>query len=73
MKDSQRMYNYWMSNATEKGALESKAPYIGAEGQFEGHEHEWRNANRVPMAYLEYKQVELEGNLAIMLITYQEP
>jgi hypothetical protein len=64
MKDSQRMYNYWMSNATEKGALESKAPYIGAEGQFEGHEHEWRNANRVPMAYLEYKQVELEGTLA---------
>lgn len=64
MKDSQRMYNYWMSNATEKGALESKAPYIGAEGQFEGHENEWRAANRVPLAYLEYKMVDLDGNLA---------
>ena len=58
------MYNYWLSNATEKGALETKAPYIGAEGQFEGHEREWQNANRLPMAYLEYKPVDVEGNLA---------
>ena len=64
MKDSQRMYNYWLSNATEKGALETKAPYIGAEGQFEGHEREWQNANRLPLAYLEYKPIDVEGNLA---------
>ena len=64
LKDSQRMYNYWTSTATEKGALETKAPYIGAEGQFEGHESQWRNANRVPYAYLEYKPVDIEGNLA---------
>lgn len=64
MKDSQRMYNYWMTNATEKGALETKAPYIGAEGQFEGHETQWKNANNVPYAYLEYKMAELEGHLA---------
>jgi len=63
-KDSQRMYNYWISSATEKGALESKAPYVGAEGQFEGHENQWKNANRVPFAYLEYKPVSLEGSLA---------
>lgn len=64
MKDSQRMYNYWVSAATEKGALETKSPYIGAEGQFTGHERQWKNANKVPYAYLEYKMVELEGNLA---------
>ena len=64
MKDSARMYNYWISTATEKGALETKAPYIGAEGQFEGHETQWKNANRVPFAYLEYKPVDIDGNLA---------
>lgn len=63
MKDAQRMYNYWISTATEKGALETRAPYIGAEGQFEGHEQQWKNANRVPYAYLEYKPVDLDGNL----------
>jgi hypothetical protein len=63
-KDSQRMYNYWVSAATEKGALETKAPYIGAEGQFEGHEQQWRVANKVPFAYLEYKPVDIDGNLA---------
>jgi hypothetical protein len=61
MKDSQRMYNYWMTAATEKGALETKAPYIGAIGQFDGVEQDWRNANRVPLAYLEYNPVDVEG------------
>jgi hypothetical protein len=64
MKDSQRMYNYWMTSATEKGALESKAPYIGALGQFDGLEADWKNANRLPLAYLEYNQVALDGHLA---------
>ena len=64
MKDSQRMYNYWMTSATEKGALESKAPYIGALGQFDGVENDWKNANRLPLAYLEYNMVDLDGNLA---------
>jgi len=64
MKDSQRMYNYWMTSGTEKGALESKAPYIGAVGQFDGLESDWKNANRLPLAYLEYNQVALDGHLA---------
>lgn len=63
-KDSQRMYNYWISSATQKGALETKAPYIGAEGQFEGHEQKWQQANRVPFAYLEYKPIDIDGTLA---------
>ncbi len=32
-----------------------RAPWIGAEGQFEGHEREWRTANTQNHAYLEYK------------------
>lgn len=63
-KDPQRMINYWTSSLTENVALAPKAPYVGAEGQFENHESEWEEANRRNFAYLEYKPVDLGGNLA---------
>jgi len=62
-KDSQRMYNYWVTNATEMVALAPKAPFVGAEGQFEGNEKRWKDANRRPYAYLEYKPVSLDDKL----------
>jgi len=61
-KDPQRMYNYWVSAETETIALAPRAPYIGAEGQFEGHENEWKTANTRNHAYLEYKPSDLMGN-----------
>lgn len=60
-KDAQRMYNYWKSAQTEAIALAPRAPFIGAEGQFEGHENEWESANRKNHSYLEYKPVSLNG------------
>lgn len=63
-KDPARMYNYWMTAATEEVALRPKTPYIGAEGQFEGHEDEWAAANVSSFPYLEYKPVTLDGTLA---------
>jgi hypothetical protein len=54
-KDSQRMYNYWASSETETIALAPRAPYIGMEGQFEGHEESWRTANTKNHAFLQYK------------------
>lgn len=63
-KDPARMYNFWMTAATEEVALRPKTPYIGAEGQFEGYEDEWDDANVRSFPYLEYKQVALDGNLA---------
>jgi Phage P22-like portal protein len=54
-KDAQRMYNYWVTLLTELIALQPKAPFIGAEGQFEGHEQEWKTANVKSTPYLEYK------------------
>lgn len=63
-KDPARMYNFWMTAATEEVALRPKTPYIGAEGQFEGYEDEWGDANVRSFPYLEYKQVALDGNLA---------
>jgi hypothetical protein len=63
-KDPQRMYNYWNSSATETIALAPRAPYIGAEGQFENHEGEWANANTRNLVKLEYKPVAIGGSAA---------
>ncbi len=60
-KDPQRMYNYWASSETETIALAPRAPFIGAEGQFEGHEAKWASANTTSHAYLEYKSKDLNG------------
>lgn len=63
-KDPAQMYNFWMTSATEEVSLRPKTPFIGAEGQFEGHEDEWSQANSRTFAYLEYKPVNLGGQLA---------
>jgi len=63
-KDPAKMYNVWMTAATEEIASRAKAPYIGAEGQFEGHEKKWRQANVRNFPYLEYKPKTADGQLA---------
>ena len=63
-KDPARMYNFWMTAATEEVALRPKTPYIGAEGQFEGHESDWAQANTSSFPFLEYKPKSLGGMLA---------
>ena len=40
-----------------------KAPYIGAEGQFEGHEKRWNRANDQAFPYLQYKPTDVGGKL----------
>lgn len=54
MKDPARMVNYWETAKTEKLALSSKAPWVGVEGQFDGHP-EWDDANQKPYSVLKYK------------------
>lgn len=63
-KDPSKMYDFWMTSATEEVALRPKTPYIGAEGQFEGYEDDWNAANVRSFPYLEYKPVTLDGALA---------
>lgn len=63
-KDPARMYNFWMTAATEEVAMRPKTPYVGAEGQFEGYEQDWANANKSSRAYIEYKPVTVSGQLA---------
>lgn len=63
-KDPQRMVNYWASAETEAIALAPKAPFIGAEGQFEGYEEIWKTANRKNHAFLPYKPTTIAGQMA---------
>lgn len=62
-KDPARSYNYWFTTATELIALAPKAPYIGAEGMFKGHEAKWRQANQISFPYLEYVPKSIGGQV----------
>lgn len=61
-KDAARMKNYWATAKTEMVALAPRAPWVGAEGQFEGHEYEWENAHIKMFSKLEYVPVSLDGH-----------
>ena len=63
-KDPQRMYNFWSTALTESVALAPKAKFLLAEGQDEGHEMEWNQANIKSMPVLRYKQTDSDGREA---------
>ena len=63
-KDPQRMYNFWQTALTESIALAPKAKWILAEGQDEGHEEEWAQANVKAFPVLRYKQKDIDGTPA---------
>ena len=63
-KDSQRMYNFWQTSITESIALAPKAKWVMAEGQDEGHENDWAQANIKSFPLLRYKQTDIEGRTA---------
>lgn len=60
-KDAQRMYNFWVTSETELIALAPKAPWIMEEGQIEGHEQRWQQANVKSLPYLLYKGTNVAG------------
>lgn len=63
-KDPQKMYNFWQTSLTESVALAPKAKWLLAEGQDEGHENEWAQANIKSMPVLRYKQTDIDGKPA---------
>lgn len=63
-RDAVRMVSYMFSTYVEATALQPKAPFVGAAGQFDGFEHEWGGANSDNLAYLEYNTVDVNGNPA---------
>ena len=70
-KDPQRMYNYWRTALTESVALAPKAKWLLAEGQDEGHENEWAQANIKAAPVLRYKQKDIEGQPAPVPVRLQ--
>jgi hypothetical protein len=65
-KDAQRLYNYAASQAVEMAALEPKAPWVGYEGQFEGHEDWWAQSNVRNIPYLEAKAKTLDSGADVL-------
>jgi len=63
-KDPQMMYNFWRTSMTESVALAPKAKWLLAEGQDEGHENEWSQANIKSNPVLRYKQTDIDGRIA---------
>lgn len=61
-KDPFKMYNYWITCATEEVALRPKSPFIMGEGQDEGHP-EWNFANQRSYSKLVYKPTTVDGLL----------
>jgi len=61
--DAQRMYNFERSEQADMLSKQPKAPWIGVEGQFDGHEEEFQYANVDNAAYLEYRNVTIDGKL----------
>lgn len=59
-----RLYNFISSNEADIIAKAPRAPWVGAEGQFEGHEQEYADSNTSDVPYLEYKPVSINGSMA---------
>lgn len=59
--DPARMNNFWKTAITEYLALAPKAKWQMAEGQDEGHEQEYKNANLSTNPVLHYKQTDVSG------------
>jgi hypothetical protein len=62
-KDPAKLYNYFWTSAAEEINSRTKTPWVMAEGQDEGHENEWRFANRVTLSRLIYKPTTYQGQL----------
>lgn len=73
LMDPQRMYNYWRTQETEFVALAPKAPWLIAEGQDEGYEDEWTNANVRSFSRLKYKPMSDENGAQLPPPMRQQP
>lgn len=63
-KDGQKLFNYAASNAVEIAALEPRAPFLLVEGQDEGYEQQWAQANTRNYPVLRYKPTTIAGQPA---------
>lgn len=64
-RDAVRMVSYSFSSYIESITVQTKTPYIGAAGQFDGYETNWQTSNIENAPYLEYNPVSLDGSSAL--------
>jgi hypothetical protein len=57
MKGPQRNFNYMTAAKIERLALTPKAPWLVADGQIDGQEKQWTNANQSNVSVLVYKPI----------------
>ncbi len=62
-KDGQRSYNYMRSAQVEAVGLAPKAPWVLYEGQDEGYEQMWAQANTRNFPYLKVKPTSFQGQV----------
>lgn len=72
-KDPQRMLNYWNSARAEIVALQPKAPFIGAVGQFKTYSNLWASANTANLPFLEYDAVTTQEGVPLPAPMRQPP
>lgn len=63
-KDGQKLYNFAASSLVERMASEPKTPWVMADGQAEGYQDLWQQANRRNFPVLFYKPTSVAGTLA---------
>lgn len=72
-KDPQRMFNYWLTAATEVTALQPKAPWIAPKGSFKTKGKQWMAANVDNPAFLEYDVVYDKNDMPLSPPQRQQP
>ena len=61
-KDAARAFNFWKSAQAEAIALAPKAPWVGPKGFMGNMRSLWQNANKRPIAALEYEYLDSNNN-----------
>lgn len=67
LKDTQRLFNYYLSTDAEFNALQPKSPYIGYKESFEGMTTQWDKLNTSNPAYLPVNMTseEIDGPIPL--------
>lgn len=62
LRDPQRLYNWYTSQAAEFVALQTKTPFVGVAESIEPYKEDWEAANVENKAILLYKGKDIDGN-----------
>lgn len=72
-RDAAMLFDYYKTNEAEVVGMTPKTPFIGYEGQFDGHDEEWRDIGHVPRAFLTARAVTEETGAAILPLPQRQP